>query len=279
MTTISENRVEVDGLDLFYREAGSDNGGMPVLLLHGWPTSSFLYRNVMPHVAETNRVIAVDLPGFGQSSKPLDASYSFRFYERVVEGFLAALDIDELGLTVHDLGGPVGLYWASQQAAGRVRRLAMLNTIVYPEMSFTEKAFLVTVKVPGLRAPFVTQWGLKKAMQVGVADKKRLTDDAIEGVQAPFRDRSSRKALLKSISNLAPGGLKTIAEWVATLEIPVRVIYGAKDKILPRMALTAERVSADVPHAEVTVLDDCGHFLQEERPDEIGALLAAFFGE
>ncbi len=103
---ISSRSVEVDGLRLHYLESGS---GEPVLLLHGWPTSSFLYRNVIGHVAQNSRAIALDLPGFGSSDKPLDASYSFRFYSRVLDGFLSALGIDKTSLVVHDLGGPVGL--------------------------------------------------------------------------------------------------------------------------------------------------------------------------
>ncbi len=71
----------------------------------------------MPPIAAANRVVALDLPGFGGSSKPLDASYDFGFFGRALEGFLDALGIERLGLAVHDLGGPVGLYWALPQAA------------------------------------------------------------------------------------------------------------------------------------------------------------------
>ena len=95
--------VEVDGLELAYRDQGS---GPPVLLLHGWPTSSFLWRNVIPPIAGANRVIAPDLPGFGASAKPLDASYSFHFFDRTLDGFLEALGIDELGLPFTTSAGP-----------------------------------------------------------------------------------------------------------------------------------------------------------------------------
>jgi pimeloyl-ACP methyl ester carboxylesterase len=266
--------VEVEGLRLHYREAGS---GRPLLLLHGWPTSSFLYRNVLPHVAAERRAIALDLPGFGRSSKPLDVRYDFDFFARVLEGFLEALGVGELGLTVHDLGGPVGLYWASQQPAGRLDRLAILNTLVYPELSWAVRAFVVAGRTPGLRALLASQWGLKTALKLGVADPSRLPDDALEGFQAPFRDRSARRALLKAGTHFTPGGLKAIADWLPTVTLPVRVIYGAKDRILPDIARTVERLSRDMPQTEVTVFDDCGHFLQEERPDDLGSLLASFF--
>src|SRR5215212_7111028 len=108
MTVTTLDRVEVDGRTLAFREAGE---GPAVLLLHGWPTSSFLWRNTLGPLARKNRVLALDLPGSGRSDKPLNVNYSFRFYERALNGFLDALSVPDVGLAVHDLGGPIGLYW------------------------------------------------------------------------------------------------------------------------------------------------------------------------
>lgn len=266
--------INVGGLRLHYRECGS---GAPVLLLHGWPTSSFLYRNILGPLAEAGRrAIALDLPGFGDSDKPRDASYSFRFHERILSGFLDGLEIPATDLVVHDLGGPIGLYWASCNA-GRVSRLALLNTVVYPEMSWAVIAFVAASRLPGLGSVLVSQWGLKQAMRFGVTDKRSLTGDAIAAYQAPFRTAAARRALLKSAHGLHPAGFEQISAWLPTIRVPVKVIYGARDRILPDVAKTMRRVARDLPQAEVTVLEDCGHFLQEERPAEIAALLAAFF--
>ncbi len=268
-------RVRVEGMDLHYLSAGS---GPPVLLLHGWPTSSFLWRETLAPIARTNRVLALDLPGFGGSDKPLDASYSFRFYERVLEGFLDALEIERVGLAVHDLGGPVGLYWALRHQE-RVSKLALLNTLVYPKVSWAVAAFVAASYLPGLRSLLTSPRGLRWALQVGVADRSRLSPEAIEGTQAPFRSRAARKALLRSAHSLHPGGMKEIAERLPTFRGPVRIIYGAKDRILPDVAWTMGKVARDLPQTETTCFADCGHFLQEERGVEIGALLGAFFAE
>jgi len=266
------NFVEVDGLRLHYLAAGE---GDPVLLLHGWPTSSFLWRDVMGPIAERHRIIALDLPGFGQSDKPLDVSYSFRYFERVLSGFLGRLEIDRTSLVVHDLGGPIGLYWACRNS-DRLDKLALLNTLVYPEVSWAVVAFVAAIKLPGLRSIMASPWGLKQALRIGVHDRSRLSDEAIRGVQAPFASRPSRKALLKAGTNLSPKGFVQIARWLPSLNAPVRGIYGERDRILPDIARTMERVQQDVPHAEVTALPDCGHFLQEERPAHLGRLLAEF---
>src|SRR5262245_39109002 len=138
MTVDDVSKIQVDGLTVGYREAGA---GLPVLLLHGWPTSSLLWREVIEPIARTNRVVAVDLPGFGASDKPTDVRYSFAFFGRILDGLLAGLGIAELGLAVHDLGGPIGLHWLLHRP-GRVTRLALLNTLVYPEFSDAVKEFI-----------------------------------------------------------------------------------------------------------------------------------------
>lgn len=271
---IKSQYVRVEGLRLHYLGGGS---GEPVLLLHGWPTSSFLWRNIIGKMAEKNRVIAMDLPGFGRSDKPLDASYSFRFYARILDGFLDALGVDATGLAVHDLGGPVGLYWACRNP-DRVQRLAFLNTLVYPRLSWAVVLFIAACRTPGLRTYISSPRGLRAAMRFGVSDPRCLTEDAIRGVQAPFETRDARRALLKAGYGLHPNGLKEIAERLPSFTIPVRIIYGERDRILPDVAKTMRQVARDLPQAEVTALPDCGHFLQEERPEEIASMLADFFG-
>ncbi len=115
-------------------------------------------------------------------------------------------------------------------------------------------------------------------MRFGVSDPRRLTEDAVRGVQAPYETRDARRALLKAGYGLHPNGLKEIAERLPSFTIPVRIIYGERDRILPDVAKTMRRVARDLPQAEVTALPDCGHFLQEEQPEEIGTMLADFFG-
>ena len=262
--------VEVDGLRLHYRTHGE---GDPVLLLHGWPTSSYLWRHVMEPM-NGNRVIALDLPGFGQSDKPLDASYSFRFYEKLLNNLLEVLGIERIGLAVHDLGGPVGLYWACRNPE-RLSRLALLNTIVYPQMSWAVVAFVTACKAPILRTFMSSPAGLHFAMRYGVT--RSLDKEVIRAVQEPFKSQDARRALLKAGGSLHPKGFVTIAKRLPDLEIPVRIIYGERDRILPDVAKTMARVKKDLPQAEITSFNDCGHFLQEQRGEEIGRLLNEFF--
>jgi pimeloyl-ACP methyl ester carboxylesterase len=275
MATAPLSTVKVDGLELAYREQGS---GPPVLLLHGWPTSSFLWRGVMPPIADHNRVVALDLPGFGASDKPLGIRYDFEFFGRALDGFLTALGIDAVALAVHDLGGPVGVHWALHRPQ-RVTRLALLNTLVYPEFSEAVLAFIKACTEPELRAQLTSPQGLEAAMRLGLADETKLTDEALAGVREPFEDEDSRRALADAGIGLEIEGFAEIARLLPSLQVPVRIVYGERDRILPDVAETMARVKRDLPQAEVTALPGCGHFLQEEAPQEIGELLARFFAE
>jgi pimeloyl-ACP methyl ester carboxylesterase len=265
--------AEVDGLSLHYVEQGS---GAPVLLLHGWPTSAYLWRNIIGAVGEDNRAIALDLPGFGRSDKPLDASYSFRFFDRALTGFLERLGIERVGLAVHDLGGPVGLYWASQHPE-RVTKLALLNTIVFSKPSWAVVAFVASAKLPGIRSWLTSPAGIRFAMRLGVHEKGRLSDEAIRAYQQPFETGDARRALRKAGTGLHPGGMKEVEKWLAGVRVPVRLLYGERDRILPDVAKTMRKVREQLPQSELSTLPDCGHFLQEERPEQIGEALASFF--
>ena len=277
MTEPSSHYIEANSLRLHYLEAGTpDPNTPPILLLHGFPTSSHLYRNILPHLAKTHRAIALDLPGYGLSDKPLDVRYDYDFYTDVLDSFLDALGIGETNLVVHDLGGPVGLYWAIQNP-GRVPKLVILNTLVYPETSWAVKLFLIAMKTPGLRDFLVSPKGIVGAMQFGVANKARLNREVLTPYTAPFESAAARKALIKAGSGLGGlGGLAKIARELPGYETSIRLIYGEKDRVLPDVAKTMARLQRARPEAEFTALPNCGHFLQEDEPERVGQLIAEF---
>lgn len=265
--------VQVDGLTLAYRESGT---GPPVLLLHGWPTSSYLWREVMVPIARANRVIALDLPGFGASDKPLDGRYNFAFFGRVLDAFLAQLGVGELGLAVHDLGGPIGLHWLLDRP-GRVTKLALLNTLVYPEFSDAVKEFIRACAAPDAHEQITSLSGLEEVLRDGLADRASLAPETLAAFLEPFRTTDARRALAAAGIGVERRGFVTIAKKLPSLGVPVRIVYGERDRLLPDVAETMTRVKADVPHAEVTALPDRGHFIQLDAPDHVGELLARFF--
>lgn len=267
--------VATPDITFSYRELGT---GQPVLLLHGWPTSSFLWRDVMPHLAEQGlRPIALDLPGFGHTEPPPGARLGFSTYDRAIEAFLEALGLGAtpLGLVVHDAGGPIGLHWASQHAH-RVSRLAILNTLIYPELSWAVVAFVAATRAPLISGLLARPNAIRLALRFGVRSRK-LPAGVLDEYAAPFHDPAKRKVLLRAGTRLSPAGFVKLSRWLESTRIPVAAIYGERDPILPDIAKTVRRLGRALPQLEVTALPHCAHFIQEEEPAEVGRLLAGFF--
>lgn len=272
MTAPTSHRVTAHSLSLHYLEAGE---GDPVLLLHGFPTSSHLYRNILPELGKTHRAIALDLPGYGLSEKPLDVTYDYDFYADTLDAFLDALGIGDTHLCVHDLGGPVGLYWMVRNP-GRVHKLVILNTLVYPETSWAVKLFLLAIRTPGLRDYLVSPKGIVASMKLGVVHKDRMNRATLTPYTAPFEDPAARKALIKAASALGTVGLAKIARELPGYQASIRLIYGENDLALPNIAKTMQRLQRDHPEAELTALPNCGHFLQEDEPQRVARLISEF---
>jgi haloalkane dehalogenase len=268
------NKVEVDGRVLAYRDAGE---GAAVLLLHGWPTSSFLWRNVMPAIARERRVLALDLPGFGGSAKPTDVTYDLDFFTAAVRGFLDALAIDDVALGLHDLGGPIGMRFSLDNPR-RVRAIALLNTGIYVEdISPNLVKFVETLRTPGARERLTSAAALVEILRLGTATESSVTDATIAGLLEPFASADDRLALAKAGAELEPVGISSIAGQLKDVRVPVRLIYGRQDRILEEIDSFAERIRRDFPHAQITALPNAGHFLQEDDPDHVGELLGEFF--
>lgn len=262
-----------DGMTLTYRELGA---GPPIVLLHGWPTSSYLWRAAMPALAREACVLAVDLPGFGGSDKPTDRRYTFDFFDRALTGFFDKLEVDEVGLVGHDIGGPIAVHWALTHP-GRMTRLALLNTLLYPDFDPSVFDFVRELSTPDTRDRMTDPAGLTEIMRLGVAEESRLTDEALAATLAPFRDPPARLALAAAGIGLHPRGFVEIARFLPTVTVPVRLLYGELDRILPDVATTMTRVQRDIPHADLTAFPHRGHFLQEEIGEELGELLSEFF--
>lgn len=269
----TKEHLDVDDLKVAYVDEGE---GSPVLLLHGWPTSSFLYRNITPVLAQQHRVIVPDLPGFGDSSKPVDRQYSFELFAAVLDALVEQLELEDPGLVVHDLGGPIGVHWALHRP-GRVSRLALLNTLIYPDFDPTVLEFVTTLMDPAKREELVSDEGLREAMRIGVGNPDSLSDEVMDGVVEPFRTVEDRQALALAGIGLHPDGFAEVARLLPGLDIPVLGLYGTDDRILPDVAVTFARVKRDVSQAEIESLPGAGHFLQEDAPAEIAERLGRFF--
>jgi haloalkane dehalogenase len=179
-------------------------------------------------------------------------------------------------VAVHDLGGPIAMHWALGRPE-RITGIALLNTLLYPELIASSLEFLTRLSTPGSREELTSPEGLTTLFRSGLAHPERASAELLAAVTRPFPDDDSRLALAYAGTQLSRRGLVEIAKGLPGLRVPVRIVYGAQDRLLTDIEETIARLRADLPQAVVTALAQAGHFLQEDAPDEVGRLLAEFF--
>lgn len=265
--------VQVGDLKLGYL---ADGEGEPVVLIHGWPTYSYLWRQQLPALAERFRVYALDLPGFGDSDKPPGVGYTLDFYVDVLDGFLRAMGIERVTLMCHDLGGPIALLWAVR-APERLARLVVMDTMPYPELPLMIRLMLPAARLPGVGRLLVSRRGLRLALQIGTVTKAVVTDELVAAYYRPLAgDPLSRKTLLRILAEMDPGEMVEIADNLARISAPTLILWAEKDPSAPLSI--ARRLQADIGEAQLETIPNCGHFLTEDRPQQVNRSLLAFLG-
>jgi haloalkane dehalogenase len=265
--------LDYDGLRLHYLDEGS---GPPVLLLHGEPTWSYLYRTIIPQLVPTCRAVAPDYPGFGRSDKPLRlGDYTYDLHVESLRRLVEELDLRDLTIVVQDWGGPIGLRVAVEQPE-RVSRLVIMNTGVGGGRPPSDEwlRFRAFVRRVGTE--------LVPGRLVRISCVQPLADEVEEAYNAPFPVPESKAGIL-AFPELVPTepehpNTKPLLRVRAELERwekPVLVLFSDSDPIFPPRV--AERIAELIPGAlEPEIVAGAGHFLQEDRGPQIGARIARF---
>ena len=265
-----------DGLRIHTLVAGAEEDP-PLVLLHGYPANNQLWRHCIPPLAGHFRVYAPDLPGHGRSGKPLDVDYDLNFYVRSLLGFCDALGLERTDLVVHDLGGTAGLGLVARYPE-RVTRFVVMNTAPYVEWPF-----MTRLAVGLVRNPFFARWmmartGFRWALRVfTVHHPAAITADVADLYRAPWVESPAARRLFSQVMSLPPARLTEPRESLRRITVPTLVLWGEKDRALP--ARIAHQLQGDIPNAELVIVPDCGHFLQEEQPQLVVEHLLRFLRE
>lgn len=257
------------------RLAHIDEGeGRPVLLLHGEPTWSFLWRKVIPPLCDRGaRCIAPDLPGFGRSDKPTDVSwYSYDRHTSAVSALLEQLDLRDATIVVHDWGGPIGLRVAVEHA-NRISRLVILDTGLFTGTQRMTDAWIA------FRDFVARTEDLPVGMLVRGACAKDPGERVIAAYDAPYPNAAS-KAGARAFPLLIPQapdapGAAAGARVLAALrddDRPTLMLWGSEDPVLPPS--TGERFAAAIGREPPRAIEGASHFLQEDAGAQIGSLIA-----
>lgn len=268
-------RVEVEGQRIFVREQGQ---GEPVFLLHGVPSSSFLYRKMIPLLAaEGYRAIAFDFPGVGLSDKPQHLSYDWHALARWVGWVVDTLKLPPLHLVVHDIGGPIGVEWAIEHP-DRVRTITITNTLLdvasfrppFPMWTFRVpflKSFVMATMSPGVMLPLFRRSGVKH--------RDAIDRDSVESYIYLLKADHGSRSFLRIMAgfDLSEAHRDRLRDGLLRIEKPMQLVWGEHEIAIPQAQLDYIR---QVFSLEEEHMVDARHFLQEDQPEACSALIAAF---
>ncbi len=280
---VHHRRISVDGIDTFYRESGPSDA--PVLLLpHGYPASSYVYRNLMAALGDRWRLIAPDLPGFGYSATPSadDFAYTFDAYGRFLREFVDVLQLDRYVVWLHDYGSQFGFRLA-MAAPERVAGLIIQNGDIYEDAFGPKYGFLKELwdsPGPAARrriAEHVTLAGFESEFRGELPDDvaDRISPD-LWTLHWSLMNTPERLANLIRLLEDQPSTLQWFADeqrYLREHKPPILIVWGPHDGYMPEKS--ARAYHRDLPEAPLHLLGG-GHWLLETHLDEVVPLVAEF---
>ncbi|MDT8408991.1 MAG: haloalkane dehalogenase [Wenzhouxiangellaceae bacterium] len=277
--------ADVLGSKMHYVEHGA---GDPILFLHGQPTWSYLWRRVLPELEGKGRLIAVDLIGYGLSDRP-DIDYGISDHVRYLDAFIDKLGLDRLTLVIHDWGSFFGFHYARRHPE-RIKGLAFMEALLFPIPGYEAfdpetREFFQTLRASQQNAErmmvdenqFIE--GILPAMTVRALERHEL-----DAYRAPWADPAARRILCKFPQNLCIGGepaevcdaQTAYMDWLQKTDLPKLLVHA--DPGLLISPDTAVWYRDQLPNTETASVGPGLHYIQEDRPREIGAAIAEWMG-
>lgn len=255
-----ERWVQLDGLGIHYVDEGY--GSRPVVMVHGNPAWSYMWRNLIPAVSAAHRVLAVDLMGFGKSEKPNPALHDFPHHARIVSGFISSLGLRNIVLILHDWGAPFAMQYVVRNPQN-VAALIIMNTFLTSDF-----------RMPPGAASKITPAIIKDS----AVHPDAVNEEAMKAYWAPFPDDESKK-VYQSFAGMFPDSpyhpsfkpLKEVEQGLPHLTIPTMIVWGT-GKSGPTYA---ERISKMIPESKLQTVN-AGHFVPEDAPADVEKLVVDF---
>ncbi|WP_158077177.1 alpha/beta fold hydrolase [Caenibacillus caldisaponilyticus] len=265
--------MRLNGVNLYFERHGEHGrtDRPPLVLIHGYLSSCFSFRRLIPHLRNDYPIFALDLPGFGRSEKSPAFHYSLENYGKLVLDFLRAHDIKEAVLIGHSMGGQIALQ-AAYQDATRVLKVVGLAAAGY--MGRVRRSLVMLSYTPFFHRLLKLYFAKKDVMAEFLSvthDRSIITQEMMDGYLEPLKETAFYRSLVRLMrhreGDLPPAALHRI-------QTPVLLIWGDKDRIVPPDI--GLRFVRDLPNAELIVFENVGHLIPEERPEETAARIRAF---
>ena len=275
--------IEVNGSKMHYVDEGE---GDPILLLHGNPTSSYLWRNIIPHLKPLGRTIALDLIGMGKSDKP-DIEYRFVDHAKYVEGFINALKLKNIHLVIHDWGSGLGFDYAMRNPEN-IKSIAFMEavtkTFTWKDMNVMQRFIFKRFRHPkkGPKMIMDNNFFIKRFMPMAIVRKLNKVEKA--QYDSPYQTARDRKPIWMWPNEIPIEGFpedthKIITEFsekLKTSPIP-KLLLWAEPGMIVKGEKSAKEIKNSLANTEMVCVGKGKHYIQEDQPDAIGKALVDWY--
>lgn len=263
--------VDLSGARVYYYAAGSRGSGEPIVLIHGFPTSSHLWSEVVRELPAGHRVVVVDLLGYGRSDRPASHDVSIRGHSERMLALMDTLGINYACIVGHDIGGGIALAMALR-APARVSRLCLVNSVAFDawpsrEVKMARAMLPLTRHLPATWLLSVLRTDLIR----GYTETSRAAH-SIEKYVRPFASLEGRDVFMQHLAQLDAADTDAFTPRLKDVIVPTAIVWGAEDPFLP-MGVGA-RLHAEIPKSSFDVLPGLRHFVPEEAPERVAGVVA-----
>lgn len=253
-----------------------DKANPPLVLLHGWPSSSLLWRHLIPELSKYFYVLAPDLPGHGKSDKPENALYDLNFLRGFILDFFDVFNLKTAHLCVHDIGGMAGLSFAARHPE-RIGKFIIMNTSPYPEWSPALYISILLLRQGFLTRLFLNRFVFKQVLKNGFYNKELITSEVLDIFRSPWIVSTDAMRAFSKTIDIPPELMVENRDCLRKINIPTLILWGRKDVFFPFSI--ARQLHQDIRTSKLVAVDRAGHFLQEEQPAFILQEMVKFFRE
>ncbi|WP_252314446.1 alpha/beta fold hydrolase [Sinobaca sp. H24] len=255
-----------------YTDVGS---GPPVMLLHGIPTWSYLYQEVIPELEGEYRVIAPDLLGYGSSDQRDRFDRSLHIQEKLVIRLMEELELEQVHLVAHDIGGGVGLLLALNEPE-RINKLVLSNTVAYDSWPIEEMLMMGHPSGKNKSLQEIEEF-LTKGYKEMFSHQEQLTDTFLKGIMAPYLHEEGKVSLVRNASALNTNETTAFSHKLSSIQHDVLLLWGAEDPWQP--VETGEELEKDIPNCKLVRFDHASHWVPQEAPEEFAAEIKTFIDQ
>ena len=274
--------IDLYGSKIHYIDEGT---GEPILFLHGNPTSSYLWRNIIPFLTSMARCIAPDLIGMGKSDKP-DLEYRFFDHVKYAEGFIEKMGLENITLVIHDWGSALGLHYAMRHE-DKIKGIAFMEAILMPLSWETFppdfKEVFQAIRTPEVGWDMIMNKNIFIEQILPGAVVRKLSEEEMNHYREPFKEPGSRKPTWRWPNEVPIDGVppdvtavvETYNQWLQQSDLPKLLFYATPGGIVPAPAV--EWCKQRLKNLKTVDIGQGIHFLQEDNPHLIGSELAKWF--